>query len=177
MERRHEVMEPKLSFAKTSISRGDFMINTLQLNEFKGIESIAFDGLGRVNLIVGGNNTGKTSVLEALTLLFGNQQHVSELPKTFRQKTQRDDWKSFWPLLARKDKFASFSLISDLVEIAVKLNDDAPCLYRIYGPINANYQYPMIVLQSDTQGFINCKKNQSFRRNCLFSPPASRTPW
>jgi len=44
------------------------MISTLELRQFRGLEHVRFGNLGRANLIVGGNNTGKTSVLEALTV-------------------------------------------------------------------------------------------------------------
>jgi hypothetical protein len=55
-----------------------------------------------VNLLVGGNDTGKTSVLEALILLLGDTAQVSELPTTFRNNqsghaaNSPDDRENFW---------------------------------------------------------------------------------
>ncbi len=60
------------------------MISTLEINQFRGLEHVKFENLGRANLIIGGNNSGKTSILEALVLLHGNQKQLELLPRTFR---------------------------------------------------------------------------------------------
>ncbi len=44
-------------------------IHTLTIERFRAIRQLKIEGLGRVNLITGKNNTGKSSVLEALRLL------------------------------------------------------------------------------------------------------------
>src|SRR5579859_1399688 len=43
-------------------------INELRINGFRGLRDLKIEGLGQVNLFVGNNNSGKTSVLEALSL-------------------------------------------------------------------------------------------------------------
>lgn len=45
--------------------------SSLTIHHFRGIESLTLSDLGQVNLLVGRNNCGKTSVLEALFLLSG----------------------------------------------------------------------------------------------------------
>lgn len=45
------------------------MIRTLQLTNYRGFEEYRLSGLSRVNLLVGKNNCGKTSILEAINLL------------------------------------------------------------------------------------------------------------
>lgn len=40
----------------------------LTIERFRGLRDLHLEGLGRVNLLVGGNNSGKTSVLEALSV-------------------------------------------------------------------------------------------------------------
>ncbi|KKZ15406.1 MAG: hypothetical protein TH68_00540 [Candidatus Synechococcus spongiarum 142] len=45
------------------------MLHTLALHGFRGFASYQLNGLSRVNLLVGKNNCGKTSVLEAIELL------------------------------------------------------------------------------------------------------------
>jgi ABC-type branched-subunit amino acid transport system ATPase component len=45
------------------------MLSTLRITNFRGLRALAMSGLGRVNLLVGTNNCGKTSVLEAIHLL------------------------------------------------------------------------------------------------------------
>ncbi len=46
------------------------MIHSLKLNGYRGFSQFAMSGLGRINLLVGKNNTGKTTLLEALQLLW-----------------------------------------------------------------------------------------------------------
>lgn len=45
------------------------MITSLDISRFRGIRDLSLPQLGRINLVVGDNNSGKTSVLEALQLL------------------------------------------------------------------------------------------------------------
>jgi len=45
------------------------MLNTLKIKNFRGFKSFELQQLGRVNLLVGINNSGKTSILEAIQLL------------------------------------------------------------------------------------------------------------
>lgn len=45
------------------------MLRTLNLDGYRGFRSYELDGLTRVNLLVGKNNCGKTSILEAINLL------------------------------------------------------------------------------------------------------------
>lgn len=42
--------------------------DTLTIHRLRGLQDVGLTGLGRVNLLVGGNDSGKTSVLEALSL-------------------------------------------------------------------------------------------------------------
>ena len=44
-------------------------IETLNIERFRGLRQLKIEGLARVNLITGRNNTGKTSVLEAIRIL------------------------------------------------------------------------------------------------------------
>lgn len=44
-------------------------IPSLSIQRFRSLEHVTLDGLGRVNLITGRNNSGKSSVLEALRIL------------------------------------------------------------------------------------------------------------
>lgn len=45
------------------------MLRDLRISGFRGFREFAMSGLGRVNLLVGTNNCGKTSVLEAIHML------------------------------------------------------------------------------------------------------------
>lgn len=64
------------------------MYTTFRIQNFKGFKDLTFDNLARVNLIAGKNNTGKTSVLEAVLFHAGDYMSSSLLrdPRTI------DDW-------------------------------------------------------------------------------------
>ena len=59
------------------------MIEELVLENFRGFRSLDLKGLKPVNLIVGHNNTGKTSLLEGI-LLCCQPHRANELPAMFR---------------------------------------------------------------------------------------------
>lgn len=50
------------------------MLDSLLIRNFRALENFEVSKLGRVNLIVGKNNSGKSSVLEALRIYAGNGQ-------------------------------------------------------------------------------------------------------
>lgn len=60
------------------------MLHTLALRGFRGFESYRLVNLARVNLVVGKNNCGKTSVLEAIELLVSEGD-----PAVFHHSLQR----------------------------------------------------------------------------------------
>lgn len=47
---------------------GNLILNSLEIRNFRGVQHLTIEHLGRVNLIVGKNNIGKSSLLEALQL-------------------------------------------------------------------------------------------------------------
>ena len=52
------------------------MYSSIRIQGYRGLDSFRMEGLGRVNLLVGTNNSGKTSILECIELLqsAGNPQ-------------------------------------------------------------------------------------------------------
>ena len=44
-------------------------IASLSIERFRSLQQLKVEGLGRVNLVTGRNNTGKSSILEALRIL------------------------------------------------------------------------------------------------------------
>jgi len=46
------------------------MITSLKIERFRGIKEGRLDNLSRINLLVGSNNSGKSSILEAINLLY-----------------------------------------------------------------------------------------------------------
>lgn len=64
-------------------------IRKLNIDSFRGIQSLSLDNLGDINILVGDNNSGKTSVLEAILLIsnpsdFGNIVNVSRMRERHR---------------------------------------------------------------------------------------------
>ena len=47
------------------------MLESVHIRNFRGLKDLRVDGLGRINLFAGRNNSGKTALLEALSLLAG----------------------------------------------------------------------------------------------------------
>jgi len=47
---------------------GKLLLDSLEIQNFRGFRHLQIEKLGRVNLIVGKNNIGKTALLEALHL-------------------------------------------------------------------------------------------------------------
>ena len=45
------------------------MISSVHLENYRGFKEYRLSGLGRINLLVGKNNSGKTAILEAVNLL------------------------------------------------------------------------------------------------------------
>jgi|AntAceMinimDraft_5_1070358.scaffolds.fasta_scaffold23186_1 hypothetical protein len=45
------------------------MLNNIKIKNYRNLKSLSIEKLGRVNLIIGRNNTGKTSLLEGLQIL------------------------------------------------------------------------------------------------------------
>src|SRR5579859_3651929 len=47
---------------------GTLILNSLEIRNFRAFRDLKIEHLGRVNLLVGKNNVGKTSLLEAIQL-------------------------------------------------------------------------------------------------------------
>lgn len=47
-------------------------LKSISIESFRGIEGLDLDNLGHINIFVGKNNSGKTSILEAIFLLIGS---------------------------------------------------------------------------------------------------------
>lgn len=74
------------------------MIDELRIENFRGFASLALKDLQQVNLVVGENDAGKTSLLEAILLLC-DLSRVTELPALFRPSQGNPDVRYFRWLL------------------------------------------------------------------------------
>ena len=46
-------------------------IKNIEIKQFRGLPGLSLDNFGSINLLLGNNNCGKTTVLEALFLMIG----------------------------------------------------------------------------------------------------------
>ena len=67
------------------------MYKTFRVKNFRCFKDLQINDLGRVNLIAGKNNTGKTALLEAMYILAGDRD-----PKTMLRKNLRTAYRLSW---------------------------------------------------------------------------------
>ena len=96
-------------------------IGTLTIERFRAIRQLKIDGLGRVNLITGRNNTGKSSVLEALRILASDASPsvIYDILR-FREEDVRETDESSRPLDA-EGLFQLSSLFHGFPQFSAKL--------------------------------------------------------
>ena len=75
---------------------GNLILNSLEIRNFRGFRHLQIERLGRVNLIVGKNNVGKSSLLEAIQLF-----------------AERGSPMLIWTLLRARDENKYFSRVLD----------------------------------------------------------------
>jgi energy-coupling factor transporter ATP-binding protein EcfA2 len=98
------------------------MLTEIHIIDFKSFKELDLKGLGRVNLIVGQNNTGKTSLLEALSVVCEPKQ-IHGLMHRFRQGSGGPD---FFRWLRRGDKkqgWCSLKAVSESGDHRVVISD------------------------------------------------------
>jgi hypothetical protein len=110
---------------------GNLILNSLEIHNFRAFRELKIEHLGRVNLIVGKNNVGKTSLLEAIRLYASRASSPVLVLETM------------WEVLrARSELKQKFDNVRDML-IALKYlyygrNDIKPGLQPMQiGPINS----------------------------------------
>ncbi|MGN0405025.1 MAG: ATP/GTP-binding protein [Bariatricus sp.] len=61
-------------------------IKSIEINQFRGIQQLTVSDFSDINLLVGDNNSGKTTFLEAIQLLFA-KSHLSSIKSVINQRT------------------------------------------------------------------------------------------
>jgi hypothetical protein len=110
------------------------MIQSLQLDHFRGFVSLRLKDLALANLIIGGNNSGRTSLLEALVLLFGDRRQLSELPSTFRAQSapSSSNDATYWRWLPRQAQPEGFRATTGDWSVSLEPQDDGAWLLSRY---------------------------------------------
>ena len=82
-------------------------ISELNIITYRGIRNLEIDDLGRVNILLGDNNSGKTSVLEAIQILCNPCEY-----NLLQVAKQRDKYRSF-PIRRGLNTYESFLYLFD----------------------------------------------------------------
>ena len=98
----------------------------LDIGAVRGVHSISLDECRSVNLLVGGNNCGKTSVLEALMLLCS--------PFDLRQWEAAVDLRTTWPLADFRFRGSGLSRIEGLTWLFPHQGDEIGLIKLAGGP-------------------------------------------
>ncbi len=114
------------------------MLESLKIKNFRVLENFEVAKLGRINLIVGKNNSGKSSVLEALRIYAGNGQET-----ILKQiSASRDETSNLKTVLTFQDFFTGRVFPGDLTAIQIwpqflnnTEDDDKDCLFIVHGLI------------------------------------------
>jgi predicted ATPase len=90
------------------------MFTSATIENFRGIERLTVEGLGRVNLIIGKNNSGKTALMEALWALDYEETAGEALSLVQAQRMphgEEGDFEGFWrPLFRGGDAERGFTV-------------------------------------------------------------------
>lgn len=108
------------------------MLNTLHIKNYKGLRDFRIESLGRINLLLGKNNVGKSSILEAVDLYSSrfDLAHIIQLLALRSEDlsafninpeiTSKDEIESLLPFVTDRD---IHRLISDGISIKVDSNE------------------------------------------------------
>ena len=78
------------------------MLTQIHIQNFKGFKDTQIPSVRKVNLILGGQNVGKTSLLEAVWLGTSDVDKYQQLPMQFRVAEGRDSQRYLQSVLGSK---------------------------------------------------------------------------
>lgn len=92
------------------------MIDSISISGFRGIEKLEIKDLGRINVIIGRNDSGKTALMEALAVADGPHSALRVLQHLQKERARNvptGDIDGFWrPLFFGQDTNAGMHLVS-----------------------------------------------------------------
>ena len=94
----------------------DNMLEAITIENFRGIERLSIDGFGRVNLIIGKNDTGKTALMEAMGVVNAGKERADALGFFQAQRSMAasvKDFDGFWrPIFYGGDATRGFGVLA-----------------------------------------------------------------
>ena len=107
---------------------GNLILNSLEIRNFRAFRDLKIEHLGRVNLLVGKNNVGKTSLLEAIQLYASQDSAPTSIWEIMRTRREVNE-----PFVSVKE------MLFALKYLFYGRNDIKPGLQPIQiGPINSS---------------------------------------
>ena len=105
-------------------------IQSIEINQFRGIQQLSVSDFSNINLIVGDNNSGKTTFLEAIQLLFAKSQ-LSSIKNIINQRTVLNPNSSFYVSFI---KMFNMEQKRELLEFDIYANsDNGPLEFELRG--------------------------------------------
>src|SRR5437762_2655541 len=93
---------------------GASMFTELVFKDFRGFKELNLSRLGRINLVVGRNDSGKTSLLEGIALAIRPRGLISSLPTLLRPQAGGDITERYFRWLLRGESKVSFASIHSI---------------------------------------------------------------
>ena len=134
-------------------------LTKLSVDSFRGIRNLCIDDIGEINILVGENNSGKTSILEAIMLLrdphsFSNVLRVARL---------RELRRGFYPVMGIYEAFIYlFERGSQQKDMLLRIKGEtnfAPLSLTLFGTIE-NIMVDPEVITNTSHGFRRRKSYQ-----------------
>lgn len=130
------------------------MFSTIEIKAYRGLRDVTLDGLGTVNILVGENNTGKTSILEAIQM-FRNKR-VLENVISIANKRQMKSMVMRGNLTPFDELLYSFPIQEeDLKEILLYAQDDCgeTCRIELLGRMRKEIFYKEELPESEQRKY------------------------
>lgn len=105
-------------------------INRIEITQFRGIRKLDISGFSNINLIVGDNNSGKTTFLEAIQLLFAKAR-LGSIKNVISQRTVLNPNSSFYTSFI---KMFNLQQIGERLELEIYAESNVgPLLFELHG--------------------------------------------
>ena len=97
------------------------MLTSIHIQGFKGFKDTQITPLRKVNLILGGQNVGKTSLLEAVYLGASQINNFQQLPQLFRVAEGQDSQR-YWQSVLGNEKQWKIDLVDNKKKVLQTTN-------------------------------------------------------
>ncbi len=139
-------------------------INSIEIIKFRGIHKLTVSDFSNINLIVGDNNSGKTTFLEAIQLLFAKSQ-LNSIKSVINQRTILNPNSSFYTSFI---KMFNIEQSRKLLEFDIYANSDkGPIEFELSG--NERIISGEDALQLST---MSTRQKAQYKRETVFIPEA-----